>query len=81
MLTRRSTILLSSLLLIVILTLTTSSANAEPRVAVRVGDTTALPGQQNTVISVYMDNNFSSQTVVTGFEMSIRLGFPDIMEF
>ncbi|MCK4632427.1 MAG: hypothetical protein KAT79_04100, partial [candidate division Zixibacteria bacterium] len=48
---------------------------------VRVGDTTALPGPQNTVISVYMDNNFSSQTVVTGFEMSIRLGFPDIMEF
>ncbi len=82
MLTRIRTVLLSSLLLIVVLALMSSSANAQtPRVAVRVGDTTSLPGQQNTVISVYMDNNFPSQDVVTGFEISIRLGFPDIMEF
>ena len=79
---QRTSVLRETLLALTVLILASSAIQAQtPRVAVRVGDTTALPGEQNTVISVYMDNNFPAQDVVTGFEMSIRLGFPDIMEF
>ncbi len=49
-----------------------------PELYVRVGDTTALPGAQNTVISIYMSNFHDT---VSGFNLYIQLDRPDIMEF
>lgn len=70
---------LSLFFALVIIILTTANAEAgDPRVIVRVGDTTALPGQSNTVISVYMDN-FSD--IVDGFDMILHVGNTELMEF
>ncbi|MCP4705145.1 MAG: hypothetical protein GY865_11085, partial [candidate division Zixibacteria bacterium] len=43
-----------------------------------VGDTTGMPGDQNSAISIYL-NNFTDS--IAGFNLWIQLGRPDIMEF
>lgn len=47
---------------------------AFPRITAYVGDTTALPGATNTVISAYIDNNFDT---VVGFSLWIQLSGPN----
>ena len=47
--------------------------SAIPRITAFVGDTTALPGATNTVISAFIDNNFDS---VVGFSLWIQLSGP-----
>lgn len=49
-----------------------------PDLEVRVGDTTGSPGEQNSVISVYMRNWADT---VAGFELWLYLERTDIMEF
>lgn len=49
-----------------------------PDLIVQVGDTTAVPGTQNTVISVYLSNY---NDVVAGFNIWLQLDRPDIMVF
>ncbi|MEW5994622.1 MAG: hypothetical protein AB1744_09520 [Candidatus Zixiibacteriota bacterium] len=49
-----------------------------PELWVRVADTTAPSGAQNTVIAIYMNNY---QDTVAGFNLYIQLDRPDIMEF
>jgi hypothetical protein len=77
---RRFSVSASLLVAAVIVILATPLVQAQtPRVILRVADTTAWPGQQNAVIAVYMDNFFPD--IVTGFDITLRLGSPDIMEF
>ena len=45
---------------------------------VQVGDTTASPGEQNSVISIYMTNWADT---IAGFELWLILNTPDIIEF
>lgn len=45
---------------------------------INVGDTTGYPGQQNSVISIYMKN---WSDTVAGFELWLMLDNPEIMEF
>jgi hypothetical protein len=66
-------------LAVVILATSPAQARIDPKVVVRVGDTTALPNQQNSVISVFLDNYYPN--TVYGFDIRLRLGVPDIMEF
>lgn len=55
------------------------SAVAEtPDLEVFVGDTTAMSGEQNTAISLFMRNYDDS---IAGFNIWIQLNRPDIMEF
>ena len=49
-----------------------------PNLRVQISDTTALPGAQNTVISVFLDNY---QDTVAGFNIWLQLDRNDIMEF
>lgn len=50
-----------------------------PRITAYVGDTTAMPGATNTVVSAFIDNNFDT---VVGFSLYIQLnGPPNVMEF
>jgi len=64
--------------LAIVFVVSTDTKAGDPRVIVRVGDTTALPGQANTVISVYMDN-FTD--IVDGFDLTLHVGNTDLMEF
>jgi len=73
------------LVAVAILLLTTSAMNTPketaviPDMTVYVGDTTAMPGATNTVISAFIDNNFDT---VVGFSLWIQLDRPpDIMAF
>jgi len=53
------------------------SAQAQlPNLQVQISDTTAPPGAENTVISVFMDN---FQDTVAGFNIWLQLDRPDIM--
>jgi hypothetical protein len=55
------------------------SAQAQlPQLRVQVSDTTALPGAQNTVISIYLDNY---QDTIAGFNLWLMLDRNDIMIF
>jgi len=49
-----------------------------PDLVVQVGDTTAAPGEQNSVISVFAKNYADT---IAGFEIWLLLDRPDIMEF
>ncbi len=73
----RGALILTAIMSVVVLMLPQLS-QAQPVLQVRVGDTTASPGEQNTVISVYMSN---WQDTVAGFNLYIQLDRPDIMEF
>lgn len=68
--------------LLIVLSLTMMSSSSvqagDPHIWVRVGDTTAAAGEQNTVISVYMDNYLD---IIGGFNIILRLGVPNIIEF
>jgi hypothetical protein len=66
-----------SWLMVVLLAIPTAWAQL-PRLRVQISDTTAMPGAQNTVISVYMDNY---QDTVAGFNIWLMLDRNDIMEF
>lgn len=56
-----------------------SPAKAQlPDLVIEVGDTTAAPGSQNTVISVFLSNY---NDTVAGFNIWIQLDRPDIMLF
>lgn len=56
-----------------------SSVSAQlPDIIVRVNDTTASPGEQNSAITVTLENFFDE---ICGFELWIQLDRPDIMEF
>lgn len=62
-----------------VMLLAAPSAKAQlPELWVRVCDTTAPSGAQNTVISIYMNNY---QDTVAGFNLWVMLDRPDIMEF
>ncbi|MEW5925846.1 MAG: dockerin type I repeat-containing protein [Candidatus Zixiibacteriota bacterium] len=67
------------LLTTIIVTLFTLPANAQfENLQVRVGDTLAYPGMQNSEISVYYRNYIDS---CYGFMLTLVLDRPDIMEF
>jgi len=67
------------LLVIVLAVLIVPSVDAQtPDLLVRVGDTTASPGEQNTVISVYLSN---WDDTIAGFNLWVQLDRPDIMFF
>ena len=62
-----------------LLVLTCPSANGQlPDLIVQVGDTTAVSGAQNTVVSVYLSNYHDT---VAGFNIWLQLDRPDIMIF
>jgi len=62
-----------------LLLLIAPSAHSQlPDLIVQVGDTTAVSGAQNTVISVYMDNYHDT---VAGFNVWLQLDRPDILIF
>ncbi|MFQ5454543.1 MAG: hypothetical protein ACE5D6_10215 [Candidatus Zixiibacteriota bacterium] len=69
---------LSVIALIALLTMVPSSNAQIPDMVVKVGDTTAYPGTQNTVISVYLDNLVDT---IAGFNLYLMLDRPDIMIF
>lgn len=75
----RSTVLLTVTASLIAMTFSSPSAWAQfPRVVVTVGDTTALPGETNTVISIYLDNY---QDSIAGFNLWIQLDRPDLIRF
>jgi hypothetical protein len=68
-------------LLVIVLTVFAFVSPAEaqlPDIKVTVGDTTALPNETNTVISVYLNNYHD---VVAGFNLWIQLDRPDLIKF
>ena len=70
-----------SVLLVIALTFFALVSPAEaqlPDIRVTVGDTLALPGETNTVISIYLSNYFD---VVAGFNLWIQLDRPDLITF
>lgn len=76
------TFLLATFLL---LGLSAGSANAVPRVLIKVGDTTAANAQLNTVISVFMQNfnppGSDPGDTIAGYKIYLQLDNPDIMKF
>lgn len=49
-----------------------------PALSIQISDTTASPGEQNSVIAVYLDNYADS---IAGFNIWVRLSNIEIMEF
>ncbi|MEA3297052.1 MAG: dockerin type I repeat-containing protein [candidate division Zixibacteria bacterium] len=74
---QRTTRWLVAVALLVLLSAGAVSAQ-ETELVVRVNDTTAYPGEQNAVISIYMSNYFDT---VAAFNMWVMLDRPDIMVF
>lgn len=64
-------------LMIVLLVVPTVQAQL-PDLRVEISDTTASPGEQNTVISIFLDNY---QDTVAGFNLWLNLDVIEIMEF
>ncbi len=54
------------------------SSQAIPELTITVGDTTGDAGEQNSVITVFMDNVFDT---VSAFELWLQLNRPDILRF
>lgn len=80
--TSRSTVMrvcaFSLLSLVLIIALTPAESQAVPAVRLSVGDTTGNPGQNNSVITVYLTNTFDQ---ISAFEVWLQLANPDILEF
>lgn len=71
--------ILTAVFLVIAFTITAPSGWAQfYDLQVLVGDTMGLPGTQNSVISVFMRNDYD---IVSAFELWMVLETPDIMEF
>ena len=66
-----------SAILLTIIAAPTSNAQI-PDLIITVGDTIGDPGNKNSVITVFLDNIFDT---VAAFELWIRIGNPEILEF
>ena len=69
---------LSLLVIFCIIALAPADSQAVPAIRLSVGDTTGNPGQNNSVITVYLTNTFDE---VAAFEVWLQLANPDILEF
>ena len=71
--------ILTAVFLVIAFTISAPSGQAQfYDLQVLVGDTMGLPNTQNSVISVFMRNDYD---VITAFELWMVLNRPDIMEF
>ncbi|HWR84334.1 MAG TPA: hypothetical protein VN285_13640 [Candidatus Deferrimicrobium sp.] len=61
-----------------VILLASANAEAQPQLFVRVGDTTANSGEQNSVISIYMNNYYDT---VAGFNLYLQLDYTNLIEF
>jgi len=64
-------------ILLTIIIAPTSSAQV-PDLIITVGDTIGDPGEKNSVVTVFLDNLFDT---VAAFELWLRVGNPEILEF
>ena len=64
-------------ILLTIIIAPTSSAQV-PDLIITVGDTIGDPGEKNSVVTVFLDNLFDT---VAAFELWLRIGNPEILEF
>jgi len=69
---------LGSLVLLTLLFVSGPAGAQIPDLEIFVGDTTGTSGEQNSAISIYMNNYFDE---VAGYTLWIYLSNPDIMEF
>lgn len=75
----KSTVLLTVTASFIAMVALSPSISAQfPHAVVTVGDTTALPGETNTVISIYLDNYLDT---IAGFNLWIQLDRPDLIRF
>jgi len=68
----------SLLILLSMVFLIPADTQAVPAIRLSVGDTTGNPGQNNSVITVYLTNTFDE---ISAFEVWVQLSNPDILEF
>lgn len=69
----------SGLFLLVLMMISIPVKAQVPDLEVFVGDTTGTSGEQNSAISIFLNNYFDNE--VAGYTLWINLGNPDIMEF
>lgn len=74
-----STVALVATVIILVLLAVPGVQAQEPVLDIVVGDTTALPGEQNSVISVYLSHFFPD--TIAAFNLWLFLDYHDIMEF